>query len=286
MHGSRRRRRLREARARDTAICRERRSSLRRRRLRLADGSGARLGEALAGRSCATSTSSLVARSPRPSRCALGAPAFGYAVGAGGVAACSASLAAAPTGAGSAAPRARARSSGLNLFEAFGRIWLLAGAIVARGRRRRPRRRPDRGARDLRRLLGRVRDQVLFGKPAPPAWGGGAMSTVEERDEGHRRDEQGRKITLGNRGRLRARARGASSARLRNQGHKNESFKVDRQFQLETWFKIGARCSSTRAFCTCCSRRSSRSGSWSTSRGTCKQRPGRLQVAVEGATRS
>ena len=62
---------------------------------------------------------------------------------------------------------------GANLFEAFGRIWLLAGAIIVAGRRRSPRRRPRCSADDLRRLLDRVRDPC-HERPAEAEWAAAA----------------------------------------------------------------------------------------------------------------
>ena len=74
----------------------------------------------------------LVVLAAAPVALALGAPALGYAIGAG------AWLLQRVLAAGrqaldlSNAPEPRTQL-GLNLFEAFGRIWLLAGAIVIAG---------------------------------------------------------------------------------------------------------------------------------------------------------
>jgi len=66
-----------------------------------------------------------------PVALALGAPAVGYAIGAGAwVAQRIIAKMDRRWISGSAAPRTQL---GLNLLEAFGRIWLLAGAIVAAG---------------------------------------------------------------------------------------------------------------------------------------------------------
>ena len=69
--------------------------------------------------------------SRRPWRCALGAPVLGYAVGAGAWVA-QRIIAEADRRWVSRATEPRTQL-GLSLFEAFGRIWLLAGAIVVAG---------------------------------------------------------------------------------------------------------------------------------------------------------
>ncbi len=87
---------------------------------------------------------------------ALGAPALGYVMGAGGwIVARAIQLNERRLTAGIADPT---RAVGVRLFAAFGRIWLLAAAIIIAGGSGLAQGRADRRAGDLRRVLGRVRD--------------------------------------------------------------------------------------------------------------------------------
>ena len=178
-----------------------------------------------------------------PVALALGAPALGCADRGRGVGA-AARPRARSTGAGSATAAEPRTQLGLNLFEAFGRIWLLAGAIVIAG--------VVGGRAD-----GLAAALMIFGAYSvafairvlvgpPPA------AARRPRDE-PAHDEQGQEDRLEHRAASTWSGLVGFAVAFGIKGHKNETFKVIDAFHLETWFHIPGRSTSTRASCTCCS---------------------------------